>query len=190
MLWLVIPCCFAAGCGSDRPDETGVAADTQAEGAATRAVPEPGATVSAPGSPDEVPVTISVTAGGGRSAWRAVGTARCHHTEQASIYGVAAAMWSVEYRGDEGAVRHLNLTVWQPRSAAAPDQFSFTATRETTSHRIATVRGGETVGSGSIALHREGAGARFEITGRDAEGADVRATVQCTRFTAPSPAGG
>src|SRR5688500_14595582 len=84
MLWLVIPCCFATGCGSDRPDETGVAADTQAEGAATRAAPEPDATVTTPGSQGEVPVTISVTAGG--APHRVTGAARCQHTEQASIY--------------------------------------------------------------------------------------------------------
>jgi hypothetical protein len=100
---------------------------------------------------------------------------------------------SVEYRGDgadQGPTRHLNLTVWQPRSAAAPDQFSFAASHGSTSHRIDTVRGGETAGSGSVALHREGAGARFEITGRDAEGANINASVQCTRFTAPVAEGG
>lgn len=197
MMWLVVPCCVAAGCGDSPPNQTDTAADQQAETTAGSAS-DPGVTAGSPGSQDQVPVTISFAAGGetptgGRGSamtQRVVGAARCNHTQQASIYGVEAAMWFVEYRGNEGPIQNLTLTVWQSRSASAPDQFSLHAASGSTIHRIDTVRGGQPAGSGSIALHREGEGARFEIEGRDAEGAAVRATVQCTRFTAPVPVGG
>jgi hypothetical protein len=50
-------------------------------------------------------------------------------------------------------------------------------------HRISTVKGGEIIGSGSVAMHPSGAGAHFEVVGTDAEGGSIRATFQCERFT-------
>jgi hypothetical protein len=139
------------------------------------------------GAPGEVPLTISVSAGGDRAQFE--GRGQCTRTQDASIYGVRAARWQIEKSG-AGDIRHLLLTVWRPASGDAPDQFSMAIATASAQHSISTVKGGRIVGSGNVTIHPAGTGARFEVVGTDAEGRSVRATVHCAGFTEPQPVAG
>jgi hypothetical protein len=134
-------------------------------------------------------VTISLTVAG--RTYDASGTGECRSEPLASIYGVRAALWGVRYDGGAGksALRNLSLTVWHPLSSAGEsggDMISFAAQVGSTAHRIDTVarpgKGG-TVGSATISIRQQGPGARFEFSGRDANGAAIRGTVSCPRFS-------
>ena len=147
-----------------------------------------GAVVSdATGAPGEVPLKIELSAGGDRA--ESSGMGRCTHAEQASIYGVPAALWQIQNSGT-GEIGHATLTVWRPASGSGADQFSMAIGTSDRQHRISTVKGGEIVGSGSVTMHPSGEGAHFEVVGTDADGRSIRATFQCERFTEHVAEGG
>jgi len=54
---------------------------------------------------------------------------------------------------------------------------------DTGSHRIATVKGGEIVGSGTVRFRPEKSGGRFEIYGKDAEGDTIEVNITCPSFS-------
>lgn len=141
----------------------------------------------ATGAPGEVPLKIELLAGGDRAELAGMG--RCTHAKQASIYGMPAALWQIQDSGT-GEIGHATLTVWRPASGTDADQFSMAIGSGDRQHRISTVKGGEIVGSGSVAMHPSGAGALFEVVGTDAEGRSIRATFQCERFTEHVAEGG
>ena len=136
-----------------------------------------------------MPVRVGATlgAGGDRAA---SGTGECTFAEQASIYNVPAKQWAARFDGGTGSViGSANLTVWQ-FAGGAPDQFSLGLDVGQTSHRIATVEGGELVGSGRVTVRQQGSGVRFEVDGQDAGGTKLRATIDCERFTPAVAEGG
>jgi hypothetical protein len=141
----------------------------------------------ATGVPGEVPLKIELSAGGDRA--ELAGAGRCTHAAQASIYGVPAALWQIQDSGT-AEIGHATLTVWRPASGGGADQFSMVIASGDRQHRISTVKGGEIVGSGSVAMHPTGDGAHFEVVGTDGEGRSIRATFQCERFTEHVAEGG
>ena len=142
---------------------------------------------AAPEAQAPTPVTVALTIGG--KAYTAKGSGECTFAPVASIYGVRAQQWSVEYSAGGAGLRNVGLTVWRPAAGGA-DQMNFYASVGSKSYRIDTVKGSKPAGSGTVTLQQKGAGGRFEITGKDAGGAAVRGTVECARFSAPNPVAG
>lgn len=135
-----------------------------------------------------VPVKVSLAVGGAERTGSAPG--QCRHEANASIYGVRAALWSVQYSAGAGAaLRQLSLTVWRP-AAGGDAQMTLLATDKAGAHRIDTVKGSKALGSGTVSVQPQGAGARFDIDGRAADGATIRGTVSCPRLGGIEAVGG
>ena len=127
----------------------------------------------------EVPVKVTVTVGGRTETLR--GNGNCGHEPRASIYGVAAALWMADYAG-EGS-QSVMLRHWRPAAAGAEEQFRFSVQSGSKAHRISTIKGGKLEGSGRSTFRPTAQGGRFEIVGKDQNGAPLQATVECARFT-------
>src|SRR3954471_16733197 len=93
---------------------------------------------------------ISVTARIGGKDYQGSGTGSCRHEPEASIHGVSAALWMVEYAGQKGALKQLNLTLWRPKDGSE-DQLSLAVETGSGSHRIQT-GGKEGKGEGSVTI--------------------------------------
>ena len=185
LLSFVLPVLVACGDGDGAESNDGApASDASAQRRGGGEVPTIGAATGAAG---EVPLKIELSAGGARA--ELAGTGRCTHAEQASIYGVPAALWQIQDSGT-GEIGHATLTVWRPASGSGGDQFSMAIGSGDRQHLISTVKGGEIVGSGTVTMHPSGDGAHFEVVGKDAEGRSIRATFQCERFTEHVAEGG
>jgi hypothetical protein len=130
---------------------------------------------------------VTVEVGGAKAEY--IGPGECHHTEDASIYEVPASMWSAHVVSESGQLRDLNLTLWQPKGAAEV-QVSLGLTIGARSHDLTTVKGGEVKGSGTGRVNPKGAGGSMRVDGKSADGASVRLTVDCERWTEPVAEGG
>lgn len=137
---------------------------------------------------DQVPITIALTVGG--KSYRATGLGECKHAPQASIYNVAAAMWSVQYSSNNSTPRNLSLTMWRPMRGDAPPQLTLAVNTGAASQSISTVKGGRIAGGGSVTMQPKGTGGRFEISGKSANGTALRGTIDCARFTRAKAEGG
>jgi hypothetical protein len=132
-------------------------------------------------------MTVTVEVDGAKAAY--TGQGECHHTADASIYEVPASMWSARVTAESGDLRYLNLTLWQPRGAAEI-QVSLGLTIGARSHDIATVKGADAKGSGTGRVDPKGPGGAMGVDGKAADGARVRLTVDCERWTEPVAEGG
>ena len=194
-------CCLSRGgcavalllvlaCGGDRrpaqPREPAVAPPSSAAAVADT-LTAPSSSESSGGRADTVSLTAQVTVAGRLTSF--AGPGECHHTADASIYQVPASQWAARVQADTGALRYLNLTLWQPRGEAEI-QVSLAVTLGEATHRISTVKGGELHGTGRGVIEPGGAGGTLKVDGRDADGQAVALTVQCSRFTAPVAEGG
>ncbi len=121
---------------------------------------------------------LTLTVAGRTETFR--GTGQCGHEPRGWIYGKAARLWTAEYRQADAS--DISLTYWRPAAAGVADQFSLSVERGRKRHQINTVRGGRLVGSGRSSFQPTATGGRFEITGTAADGAAVRATIECARF--------
>ena len=105
---------------------------------------------------------------------RGQGPGQCKHEPNGSIYSAPASLWTVEFSDPKGGqVKHVTLTMWQPKSES-PSQMSLVLDTGAGSHRIATVKGGQLVGVGTVSLRTEQSGGRFDIKGKDAGRRDDR----------------
>lgn len=138
------------------------------------------------GAEESTKVTLALAVGSQRYDETRQG--RCTHTPMASIYNTLAAMWSVQY--SRSANGSLTLTVWRPVRGDSTAQLNFYVGEGPTRHRIATVKGAELLGKGSVQVIKHGPGGRFEIAGISAEGATVRGYIDCEKFAAPIAVGG
>lgn len=120
---------------------------------------------------------------------RAKGDGQCKHEPNGFIYGSQASLWTVESTDRKSPLQRLSLTVWQLKREGAT-QMSLYLQTDTGSHRIATVKGGEIVGSGTVRFRPEESGGRFEIHGKDAEGDTIEVTITCPSFSAIVAEGG
>ena len=133
-------------------------------------------------------VNISATAGG--KSYNSAGPGSCRHTPTASIYGVPAALWMVEYAGaDKKSIESLRLTLWRPKDGS-PEQLSLTLGAGSSSHRIDVGGRGDQVGSGKVALTSTGTGGRFEVTGKDDSNKPLKVVVTCSAFGGVEAEGG
>ena len=137
----------------------------------------------APGAPNQGGVTATIALRAGTQAYDFSGTAQCRHAPQASIYGIAAEMWSVQH-ADSG--RSMNLTVWKPRSGGDP-MLNLSVTTAGRSSNVNTVKAPQRAtgasGSGSVTFAPEGKGGLFTIAATTDDGAKVSGTVKCDAFT-------
>lgn len=141
----------------------------------------------APGEGTGVQVAVSLTAGGTQYAFAGEGT--CEAAEAASIYGLPAALSTVRHR--DGA-RSVTLSFWHPKNGS-PGMMTLAVRLGGKDHRVSTVKvggQGESQGSGTAALQKQGAGGLFTIDATAADGARIKGTIRCSAFTALMPAGG
>jgi hypothetical protein len=171
-------------CGERTRESSG---DASAQAATRSAASGASDAAAAAGERGSVPIVIAADIDGDEH--RARGNGSCSHAEQAYIRGVPSQMWQVQYRGGDGEISHLNLTIWRPDGGGV-DQVSFSAQSESGSHRIDTVVGSELTGSGAVMLRPEGEGIRVTLDGRDADGRPLRLTISCARVTQAIAEGG
>lgn len=144
---------------------------------------------AAPGA--SVGPTILNLAGkiGGKS-FQATGSGTCRHAADASIRGVSASLWTVQYGGSaEGSLKQLNLTLWRPKDGS-PDQLSLALETSSGSHRIDTGTADEPKGEGTVTILPSGPGGRLEISGKDSEGKRIQMTIDCPAFAGVEAEGG
>jgi hypothetical protein len=136
--------------------------------------------------------TITVTVGGKIAGKKiqATGDGTCSHAADASIHGVSASLWTVQYGGGgDGSLKQLNLTLWRPKDGG-PDQLSLTVETKSGSHRIETGNPGDGKGEGSVTILPSGPGGRLEVSGKDASGKPIQITIDCTAFSGVEAEGG
>ena len=112
---------------------------------------------------------------------QAKGGRQCKHEPNGSIYGSPASLWTVESTNRNNSLQRLSLTVWK-LTREGTTQMSLDLQTDTGTHRIATVKGGEIVGSGTVMFRPEASGGRFEIHGKDPKGNTVEVNVTCPGF--------
>jgi hypothetical protein len=127
-----------------------------------------------------VPMKIAARVAG--KTYLSSGLGECASSAEASIYEVPAILWHAIYEGEDGAdVRRLNLTVWRPKTGG-PDMVGLALQAGETTHRIATVKGGQMAGSGAPGVRPAGQGGTLAVTGRDDHGDAIDLSVECGRF--------
>jgi len=137
--------------------------------------------------PDSATVQIALQVG--TRDYRFSGAAECKAAPQASIYGVAAALYSVSQRADG---QSLNFRLWQPKSGA-PGMMALQVSTGSARYEVDTVKAGakrDTKGSGKVTLQRAGAGGVFAVDAVAAGGEKISGTIQCNRFGAIRAEGG
>jgi hypothetical protein len=121
---------------------------------------------------------------------QASGDGTCSHAADASIHGVSASLWMVQYGGGgDGSLKQLNLTLWRPKDGG-PDQLSLAVETKSGSHRIETGNPGDGKGEGSVTILPSGPGGRLEVTGKEAGGKPIQLTIDCTAFSGVEAEGG
>jgi hypothetical protein len=133
------------------------------------------------GANESITVTIAGKVGGKKV--QATGGGSCSHAADASIHGIAASLWMVQYGGGgDGSLRQLNLTLWRPKDGG-PDQLSLAVETKSGTHRIETGNPGDGKGEGSVTILPSGPGGRLEVSGKEAGGKSIQLTIDCTAFS-------
>ena len=83
--------------------------------------------------------------------------------------------------GAEAGADRLNLTVWRPKVGGA-EMVGLSLETGETSHQIATVKGGQLVGSGAPGVRPAGAGGTLTVAGKDDHGDAIELSMECERF--------
>jgi hypothetical protein len=137
---------------------------------------------------EQAAVTIEAKVGG--KSDKASGSGECKHAPDASIGGVSASLWLVQYASaKDGSLKQLNLTLWRPKDGS-PDQLSLSLEAGSGSHRIETGGKGKNSGEGSVTILPSGPGGRLEISGKEAGGKRVQITIDCPAFAGIEAEGG
>ncbi len=125
---------------------------------------------------------MKITAEVAGKTYQSSGAGECASSGEPSIYDVPATLWHATYEDEEGSdVRRLNLTVWRPK-AGGSDMVGLAIQAGETTHRIATVKGGEMAGSGVPGVRPAGHGGVLAVTGEDDHGDAIELSVECQRF--------
>lgn len=147
-----------------------------------RAPPEPNR-----GPGQSMAITVDVKIGSRR--YHASGKGACRHAPDASIRGVPASLWMVEFAGEGAGLKELRLTLWRPKDDG-PDQLTLNLETSSGAHRIATGESGGDVGEGTVTILPSGPGGRLEINGKEARGKAVQAAIDCPAFAEVTAEGG
>jgi|SRR5829696_57752 len=132
---------------------------------------------------------LLITGTVGKKTLEASGSGSCRHAPDASIRGVSASLWRVQYDGSgDDAVKQLNLTLWRPKDGG-PDQLSLDLETRSGDHRIETGPD-EHKGEGAVTILPNGPGGRLELSGKDARGKPIQITVDCPVFADVEAEGG
>jgi hypothetical protein len=127
---------------------------------------------------------ISVTVGGkvGGKKVQGNGNGTCSHAPDASIRGMSASLWTVQYGGGGGgSLKQLNLTLWRPKDGS-PDQLSLSLQTKSGTHRIETGNPADGKGEGTVTILPSGPGGRLEVRGKEADGKPVQISIDCSAF--------
>lgn len=130
-------------------------------------------------NPSSAPVAVEFLVSG--KPFRGQGAGQCKHEPNATIYNAPASLWTVEFSDGTEGVKHVTLSVWQPKSNSQ-SQMSLALDTRAGSHRIATVKGGQLVGVGMVNFRSEKSGGRFDIKGKDATGITIEGSITCPSF--------
>jgi hypothetical protein len=126
----------------------------------------------------------------GGKDYQASGGGSCRHAPDASIGGVSASMWTVQYGGEkDGGIKQLNLTLWRTKNGGS-DQVSLLLDTRSGSHRVETGGPGEDRGEATVVILPNGPGGRLEIGGKDSEGKRMQLTIDCPAFDPVEAEGG
>jgi hypothetical protein len=143
-----------------------------------------------PESQPQVEASLNISGTVGGKALQVSGGGSCRHAPDASIHGVSASMWEVQYAGSgDGAVKQLNLTLWRPKDGG-PDQLSLQLKTKSGDHRIETGTGRKHKGEGTVTILPSGPGGRLELTGKDGKGKPIQISIDCPDFGEVEAAGG
>jgi hypothetical protein len=127
-------------------------------------------------------ITVSIDARIAGKNYRGSGEGQCRHADEASIHGVSAALWMVQFEASKDAsLKRLNLTLWRPKDGS-PDQLSLGVEEKSGTHRIQTGTSDGNAGEGSVTILPSGPGGRLEISGKEAEGKPVQIAIECSGF--------
>jgi hypothetical protein len=132
---------------------------------------------------------ITVAARIGSKNYQGSGTGSCRHEPEASIHGVAAALWMVQFAAQNRSLKQLNLTLWRPKDGSR-DQLSLSLETGSGSHHIETGGKGGDNGEASVTILPSGPGGRLEISGKEAGGKPLQVTIDCPAFAAIEAEGG
>jgi hypothetical protein len=134
--------------------------------------------------------TLTISGKVGGKNYQASGPGSCRHAPEASIRGVSASLWMVQFSGgDGGGIKQLNLTLWRPKDGGS-DQVSLIFDTKSGSHRVDTGSTGEDRGEATVVILPNGPGGRLEISGKDGDGKPMQVTIDCPVFTAVEAEGG
>jgi hypothetical protein len=135
-------------------------------------------------------ITVSITAKVGGKSYQASGPGTCQHAPEASIRGISASLWVVQFSGSgQGGLKQLNLTLWRPKDGDS-DQLSLALETKSGSYRIETGGPGESAGEGTVTILPSGPGGRLEISGKAAGGKPLQITIDCPAFAGVEAEGG
>jgi hypothetical protein len=127
--------------------------------------------------------TINIVARIGKLAIPVYGPGQCNTSSESTIYGVPATQWHGVFDGpDSSDLEHVNVTVWQPK-AGGPDQVTLYLTVAGTTHRISTVKGGESLGRATASARRQGTGGTLLVDGTSADGTAIHLEFICDEFS-------
>lgn len=147
-------------------------------------------TLGPAGEKPEVESSLTVSGTIGDKALQVSGSGSCRHAPDASIHGVSASLWTVQYGGSEdGPVKQLNLTLWRPKDGS-PDQLSLELKTKSGDHRVETGAGGKHKGEGTVTILPSGPGGRLELRGKDAKGKPIQISIDCPAFGEVEAEGG
>jgi hypothetical protein len=136
----------------------------------------------------ELTLTINGKIGG--KSYQASGAGNCRHAPEASIRGVSASLWMVQYGGgNDGGIKQLNFTLWRPKDGGS-DQVSLAFDTKSGSHRVETGGTEKDRGEATVAILPNGPGGRLEISGKDEEGKPMQVTIDCPAFAGVEAEGG
>jgi hypothetical protein len=136
--------------------------------------------------PPQGPLTeMAITVAGAEYAARV--DASCRLDDQATAsnsraYFAILYPWFGQVPPADQPQWRATLEIRRSASPEASDQFTFSFLDGATSATIQTVAGSPRMGSGTVQVTRQGAGARFEVEGRSREGDSVRAVITCPQF--------
>lgn len=134
----------------------------------------------------------SITIAGkiGKKSFHGSGKGTCRHAPAASIEGIAASLWTVQYANPrEAGVKQLSLTLWRPKDGDS-DRLSLSLETSSGSHRIETGPEANGAGEGSVTILPSGPGGRLEISGKEAAGKRLQLTIDCPLFAPVEAEGG